>query len=71
MIGRIVQIALAALPTSSICAIVVVRNERGDTKIAIHPQVWQRIGLDDESWERFQRRTKDEVEKARAFLEIL
>ena len=38
---------------------------------AIHPRVWQRVGLEGEAWERFQRRTKDEVEKARAFLEIL
>jgi HD-like signal output (HDOD) protein len=38
---------------------------------AIHPQVWQRLGLEGEDWERFQRRTQDEVEKARAFLEIL
>lgn len=38
----------------------------------IHPQVWERIGMEgDEGWERFQRRTKDEIEKARAFLEIL
>lgn len=37
----------------------------------IHPQVWERLGMEGEDWERFQRRTKDEVEKARAFLEIL
>jgi HD-like signal output (HDOD) protein len=37
----------------------------------IHPQVWERVGMEGESWERFQRRTKEEVERARAFLEIL
>jgi HD-like signal output (HDOD) protein len=38
---------------------------------AVHPAVWERVGMRDEAWERFRRRTKDEVEKARAFLEIL
>jgi HD-like signal output (HDOD) protein len=38
---------------------------------SIHPQVWQRVGLEGEDWDRFQRRTQDEVAKARAFLEIL
>ncbi|HLP41815.1 MAG TPA: HDOD domain-containing protein [Fibrobacteria bacterium] len=38
---------------------------------AIHPQVWQRMGMEGETWDRFQRRTRDEIEKARAFLEIL
>lgn len=38
---------------------------------AMEPKVWERVGAEGEAWERFRRRTKDEVEKARAFLEIL
>jgi HD-like signal output (HDOD) protein len=35
------------------------------------PKVWAEMGLEGEDWERFQRRTKEEIEKARAFLDIL
>jgi HD-like signal output (HDOD) protein len=38
---------------------------------AMHPRVWEKVEMRDAVWDRFQRRTKDEVEKARAFLEIL
>jgi HD-like signal output (HDOD) protein len=38
---------------------------------AVEPRVWERVGMEGEAWERFRRRTKEEVEKARAFLEIL
>lgn len=34
-------------------------------------KVWDEMGLEGEDWERFQRRTKEEIEKARAFLDIL
>ena len=35
----------------------------------IHPEIWAELSVDD--WERFQSRTKDEIDKARAFLDIL
>jgi HD-like signal output (HDOD) protein len=35
------------------------------------PKVWAEMGLEGDDWERFQRRTKEEIEKARAFLDIL
>jgi len=42
-----------------------------ESRARMDPKIWTQMGLEGDNWDRFQRRTQDEISKAKSFLEIL